>query len=91
MQVKEAMHQNAEWVDPDTTVSELAETMRNLVHAQTARVDVLRVQAELAAAHGDREASHAAFREVIALHESLPDYDLMSPAYLAAKAALDEA
>ena len=30
MQVKEAMHQNAEWVDPDTTVSELAETMRNL-------------------------------------------------------------
>ena len=30
MQVKEAMHQNAEWVDPDTCVPVLAETMRSL-------------------------------------------------------------
>ena len=30
MRVKEVMHQNAEWVDPDTCVPVLAETMRSL-------------------------------------------------------------
>ncbi len=30
MKVKEAMHQNVEWVDPDTPIPKLAETMRDL-------------------------------------------------------------
>ncbi len=30
MKVKEAMHEGAEWVSPDTTVAEIAQIMRNL-------------------------------------------------------------